>query len=164
MKRKYLVLLSPIILIACSQDWKADLGLGCYMNGKLCFEHFNYSNSSATNLILTSNNTNYQIEVKNFWINWLGCKAIDSVKTICSAQQLTIPLNNLNKQCEGEIDIVKYPKEKWVLKYYVIEYKSKHIPPYVINDVDHNELETLKLGKWQQSQLIDYEQELLCGK
>ncbi|KEC82658.1 MULTISPECIES: hypothetical protein [unclassified Acinetobacter] len=164
MKRKYWILLSPIILIACSQDWKADLGLGCHMNGKLCFEHFDYSNSSATNLILTSNNTDYQIEVKNFWANWLGCKSIDSVTTICSAQQLTIPLKDLNKQCEGKIDIVKYPKDKWILKYYIIEFKIQDTPPYILKEVDENKLSNLKFENWQRKQAIDYEQELLCGE
>lgn len=163
-KYKYWIVLLPIILIACSQDWKADLGLECHMNGKLCFESFDYSNSSEHYLILTSNNINYRIEVKNFWTNWLGCNSIDSVTTICSAQQLTIPLDDLNKQCEGKMDIVKYPKDKWVLKYYIIEYKNQLTPPYIINEVDANGLETLKLGKWQRNQVIDYEQELLCGE
>nr|WP_174506053.1 hypothetical protein [Acinetobacter sp. Marseille-Q1620] len=164
MKAWYLSLFLPFILSACDTDWKADLGIGCYMNGKLCFNSINYSNSSERSLVLISDNIDYTIQDKNYWTNWLTCKAINSERTICSAQQLIIPIKDHKKRCVDKIDIVKYPKDKWVLKYYLIIYKKNLNPPYMLQEMDNRALMAIKLEGWQKKQAINYEQELLCGE
>ncbi|OUY08289.1 hypothetical protein [Acinetobacter populi] len=165
MKKKYLfLLLLPFILIACKNDWKAKLGWGCFMEGKLCYKSLSYSNSIEQWLVLNSKNKEYIIQIKdNRYNTVLSCEAIDNETTVCSTQQLIIPLDQYNKQCEGRMDFMKYPKDYWKLKYYMINYKKELKPPYIVNEISQNKLISLGLNTWMKKQSINVKHELICG-
>lgn len=101
MKKISIYLFLLITLCSCESDWKAKIGLGCFMEGKLCFDYFDYSNSYEKYLVLTLDNIKFRIEASDNWSNWLDCYAINSKKTICSLQQLTFPMNKLKNNCKG---------------------------------------------------------------
>ncbi|WP_121974674.1 hypothetical protein [Acinetobacter stercoris] len=77
---------------------------------------------------------------------------------------MIIPIKDHKKRCVDKIDIVKYLKDKWILKYYLIIYKKNLNPPYMLQEMDNRALTEIKLEGWQKKQAINYEQELLCGE
>lgn len=162
MKKVYLYLFLATILCSCESDWKAKVGIDCFMSGKLCFEYFDYSNSYEKYLILISNGIKYRVEVGGNWSNWLDCQSISNKRTICSLQQLNISMNELKDDCKGELDIMKYPKDHWILRYYLIDLKSNSSPPYSINAINRQYVEHVGLKKWVNKQSINYRQEILC--
>ena len=162
MKKFYLYLFLCIILCSCESDWKAKIGIGCFMDGKLCFEYFDYSNSYEKSLILISNDIKYRIEVGGNWFNWLDCQAINTKRTICSLQQLNISMDKLRDDCKGKLDIMKYPKDSWGLKYYSIDFESNSNPPYSINEINKKYIERIGLSNWVKTQSINDRQEILC--
>ncbi|ENW96123.1 hypothetical protein [Acinetobacter sp. NIPH 298] len=162
MKKFYLYLFLCVTLCSCESDWKAKIGIGCFMDGKLCFEYFDYSNSYEKYLILISNDIKYRVEVGGNWSNWLDCQAIDTKRTICSLQQLNISMDKLRDDCKGKLDIKKYPKDYWVLRYYSIDYHIDNKPPYSINEINEQYVERIGLRKWMNTQSINDKQEILC--
>ena len=151
-----------IILCSCESDWKAKIGISCFMDGKLCFGYFDYSNSYEKSLILISDNIQYRIEARGNWSTWLDCRAINTRRTICSLQQLNISIDKLRDDCKGKLDVMKYPKDYWVLRYYSIDFKSNSRPPYLINEINKKYLDHIGLGDWVNAQSINGRQEILC--
>lgn len=147
-------------LTACDNDFLAKIGLGCFMEGKLCYESFNYSNTIQKSLVLTlAKDREYRIDepFNKKDGTWINCTAINAKLTVCSMQVLKLPID-----CGGRADIVRFDLQKWDLKFYGIELKENRTPPYIVNELSSNQLERLNLSKWAGKQGINPRQEVLC--
>ncbi|RYY80363.1 MAG: hypothetical protein EOO69_02925 [Moraxellaceae bacterium] len=154
----FIIMLS---LVGCSNDWLAKLGLGCFMEGKLCYDYFEYSNSVQKSLVLTlPKNIKYKIE-EPFGKKdgtWIDCIAVKSDHTVCSLQVLKTSL-----KCADANDIVTYEANKWQLQFYEITLKENSIPPYIVNKIDNSRLNQLDILSWAKQQKINAKQEVLCS-
>lgn len=165
MKKLYLFFLIILFcgLISCTNDWKARLGFECFMNDKLCYKTASYSNTNITWLVLTSKGKEHLIYFKdNTYDNIIDCKVLDNVHTICAVQQLKIPLNELNKYCKDRLIFKEYPKQEWLLKFYVVKYEENLSTPYKITEIKKNELINLGVYNWAQKQFVDATHEIPC--
>lgn len=162
MNNTFIYVFLTLLLCSCTGDWKAKMELGCFMEGKLCYDYFNYSDSYEKYLILTLNENEYKVEVGGNWSNWISCQAVDNKSTLCSAQQLIIPFERLKRDCNGKLDILKFSKEYWQVKYYLVNLRINSNPPYSIEEVGNKYLVNNGFTKWKEKQLINEKQEILC--